>query len=52
MKKLWNNLRDTYVRKKREEGQVKSGQAGSKQRKRWKYMEAMSFLDKSTSFRK
>ncbi|ROL42984.1 Transcription factor Adf-1 [Anabarilius grahami] len=50
-KKLWKNLRDTYVRKRREEKETKSGQAG-KQRKRWKYMECMSFLEASTSFRR
>lgn len=31
--KVLKNLRDTYVRKKREEGDVKSGQAGGKQKK-------------------
>ena len=40
------------MRKKREEGDVKSGQAGGKQKKRWKFMEVMSFLDESTSFRR
>lgn len=51
MKRLWKNLRDTYVRKKREEGEVRSGQAGGK-KKTWKYMEAMSFLELPTSFRR
>ena len=45
-------MRDTYVRQKREEGDVKSGQAGNRQKKRWNYMEAISFLDKSTSIKR
>ncbi|XP_030609361.1 uncharacterized protein LOC115797015 [Archocentrus centrarchus] len=49
VKKLWRNLRDTYVRKKREEKDIRSGQAGGKQRKRWKYMDVMSFLDHTYS---
>lgn len=47
-KRLRKNLRDTYVRKKREEKETKSGQTG-KQKKRWKYMDAMSFLEASTA---
>ncbi len=35
-KRLWKNLRDTYVRKKREEKEMRSGQAG-KAKKKWKY---------------
>ncbi|XP_073338474.1 uncharacterized protein [Pagrus major] len=50
-KRLWKNLRDTYVRKKREEKQTRSGQAG-KAKKKWKYMDVMSFLDTSTAFRR
>ncbi|XP_048012712.1 transcription factor Adf-1-like [Megalobrama amblycephala] len=30
-KKLWKNLRDTYVRKRREEKETKSGQAGKQE---------------------
>lgn len=45
------NLRDTYVRKKRVEKESKNGQAG-KQKKWWKNMDAMSFLEASTAFRR
>ena len=43
MKKLWRNLRDTYVRKGREK-KTTSGQAAKKS-KPWKFMETLGFLE-------
>ena len=33
-------------------GRCEEWSTGGKQKKRWKFMEAMSFLDESTSFRR
>uniref|UniRef100_A0AAV2MAA3 MADF domain-containing protein n=1 Tax=Knipowitschia caucasica TaxID=637954 RepID=A0AAV2MAA3_KNICA len=50
VKKMWRNLRDTYVRNKRD-GQGRSGQAAIK-KKKWKYMDVMAFLQSSTTKRR
>ena len=42
-KKRWKNLRDTYLRRKREE-KGRSGDAGGK-KKEWKYKQVMGFLE-------
>nr|XP_055075108.1 nucleolar protein 58-like [Misgurnus anguillicaudatus] len=49
VKHQWKSLRDTYIRKKRED-ECKSGQA-AKEKKPWKFMKVMEFLATSTEFR-
>lgn len=44
-KKKWRNVRDLYVKKKREIKATKSGQAAQKAKK-WKFLEIMSFMDR------
>ncbi|KAL1006457.1 hypothetical protein UPYG_G00072640 [Umbra pygmaea] len=50
VKKMLRNLRDTYVRY-RKEGQGRSGQGASK-KKKWIHMDSMSFLQKSLTRRR
>ena len=44
-RKYWRNLRDSYVRKRRETRERPSGAAADRAKK-WKFFELMSFLDK------
>ena len=44
-KKKWRNLRDMYVKKRREIRSTKSGQAAERAKK-WQFLEIMSFLDR------
>ncbi|KNC21508.1 hypothetical protein FF38_01464 [Lucilia cuprina] len=49
-RKRWNWLRDSYKRCKRMQ-QIAFGSSAETPKKRWKYFEAMSFLDGVTSSR-
>ena len=44
-KKKWRNLRDIYVKKRRESRSSKSGQAAERANK-WQFLEIMSFFDR------
>ncbi|XP_076853101.1 HIRA-interacting protein 3 isoform X2 [Brachyhypopomus gauderio] len=51
-KRLWKNLKDTYIRKKqREEMNLGRGQAAKRKRK-WKFMDSMSFLEETAAYRR
>lgn len=49
-KKRWKVLRDSYKRCKRME-QVASGSGANIPKKKWKYFDAMPFLDRFTNSR-
>ncbi|XP_054091453.1 uncharacterized protein LOC128923078 [Zeugodacus cucurbitae] len=50
-KKRWKSLRDCYKRCRRME-QVPSGSGAEVNRKKWKYLDAMSFLESATTSRR
>ena len=50
LKAKWRNLKDTYVKEKRE-AKGRSGQGASK-KKKWKHFDSLSFLSSSTARRR